>query len=130
MAKKKRKPREETENIDFLQPIDIKKVGSNDDPCFGKLYDLSAEECKRCGDSELCAVVFSQTTAKKIRKKEEKNNRFKDIELDEPKENQALKKWVKEKMDEGLTRSQIIKKARLTFGSTRDEIKALHKKLK
>lgn len=131
MAKKKtREPREKTEQVDFLKPIDIKKIGTSDDPCFGKLYDLSEEACKRCGDSELCAVVFSQTKAKKVRKKVESKNRFKDLELDEPKENKALAKWVAERKKEGKKRSEIIKLAKRTFGSTREEIKAIYKKLK
>lgn len=130
MAKKKRIAREKTEDVDFLKPIDITKIGSDDDPCFGKEYDLSSDECKRCGDSELCAVVFSQTKAKELRGSEESKNRFKDMELDEPKENQALAKWVEQKKKDGKKRSEIIKEARRTFGSTRDEIKAIWKKLK
>lgn len=126
---KKRIARDQTEGIDFLKPIGIDKIGSSDDPCFGKLYDLSTEECKRCGDSELCAVVFSQHKARNTRDKLESENRYKDLELSEPKENTALAKWVAEKKTEGLSRSDIIKSAKRTFGSTREEIKAIYKKL-
>lgn len=129
MAKKKRKARESTDNVDMFKPIDIEKFGSDEDPCFGKHYDLSAEECKRCGDSELCAAVFSRTNAKKLRDKETKGNRYKDMELEDPGKplNEALLNWVKEKKEEGLKRSEIIKKAKKTFGSTRKEVKELYK---
>ena len=129
MAKKTRKAREHTDDVDLLKPIDITKYGSENDPCFGKLYDLGADECKRCGDSELCSAVYSRTAAKGIRDKEQNGNRYKDMELDKPAKppNEALFKWVKEKKTEGLSRAKIISKAQKTFGSTRDEIKKLYK---
>lgn len=128
MAKKRKPKKKATKGINTLEPIDLAKVGTADDPCFGKLYDLSTEECKRCGDSELCCTVFSQSMDK-ARKKFEKSNRVKDMELTEPKVNEALAKWVKEKKDEGLKRSEVIKKAKKTFGSTREEIKEIWKTL-
>ncbi|MAO08040.1 MAG: hypothetical protein CL596_04935 [Alteromonas sp.] len=129
MAKKKRKPRKATKGVDILKPIDINKFGTKDDPCFGKEYDLSTDECSRCGDSELCAAVFGQTTLKKTRDKVESKNRFKDKELFEDDKNPALTKWVRDKKEEGLKRSEIIKKAKATFGSTREEIKKIYKNL-
>lgn len=124
---KKRKAREKTDDINLMKPIDITKFGSDDDPCFGKLYNLSAEECRRCGDQELCSIVFGQGLHLK-RKEVEKETRFKDIEI-APK-NESLIKWVKEKHKEGLSRSEVIKKARNTFGSSRDDIKTIYKNLK
>ena len=125
MGKNKRKPREKTSGISFLKPVDFSKVGTNDDPCFGKLYKLSTKECSMCGDSELCAVVFAQHMNKE-RKKIEKTNKFKDLDLLE--ENKSLVNWVKQKHKEGLTRAEVIKTARKTFGSQRDEIKKIYKK--
>lgn len=129
-AKKKSTLREE----EFLKPIDITQFGSDNDPCFGKLYNLAEPECKRCGDQSLCGIVFGQTLHLE-RNNVEAKSKFKDLELDKldkPKttENKALEKWVKNKISEGLTRVQIIKKAKATFGSTRDEIKEIYKKLK
>lgn len=121
----KRITRKETKGVDFLKPIDISKFGTKDDPCFGKLYNLSTPECKRCGDSELCSVVFAQNM-KKVREGEKSKTRFKDEEL-EVNNNPALTKWVKEKVEEGITRQEIIKKAKRTFGSTREEIKKIYK---
>lgn len=128
MAKKKkedRKPRKKTEGIDFLKPIDFSKIGTQDDPCFGKHYNLSTDECKRCGDSELCSVLFS-LKLNKDRAKIESKESFKDLNDND---NKALENWVKNKKKEGLSRSQIIKKAKLTFGSTREEIKKIFNKI-
>ena len=45
MAKKKKdklkEVRKELETGDILEPMDITKLGSGSDPCFGKNYDLS-----------------------------------------------------------------------------------------
>ena len=81
---KKRKTRNKVKLTDkeMLKPIDIELFGSDDDPCFGKLYKLSTPECKRCGDSEICATVMAQRLNVK-RKGIESKNRFKDIELGE-----------------------------------------------
>lgn len=122
----KRKARKATKKVDFLKPIDITLFGTKDDPCFGKLYNLSTSECQRCGDSELCAVVFAQNM-KKERVKQKKKTRFKDEELEVNTNNPALERWVKERKEEGLTRQEVIKKAKKTFGSTREEIKKIYK---
>lgn len=62
----KRKSREvlvaDESNGDFLlRGFDAKKFGSVDDPCFGKLYKMSTQECSNCGDSEFCSVVYSRS---------------------------------------------------------------------
>lgn len=128
MAKRQREPREKTPKVDFMEPINIAQFGTDKDPCFGKLYNLSTPECKRCGDSELCAVVMGQNNHSK-RLKIESETRFKDLEIVEP-VNSALEEWVKMKIEEGLTRTEIIKKAKNTYGSSRDEIKSIYKKYK
>jgi hypothetical protein len=130
MAKAKRKSRKASiENPEeFLKPIDITQFGTDDDPCFGKQYNLSEPECKRCGDSELCAIVFSQNLNLE-RKNIEGKNRFKDLELSKEETNPALEKWVGQKIKEGLKRSEIISAAKKSYGSTRDEIKTIYKKL-
>ena len=129
MAKKNsREPREKTKGIDLMEPINITQFGTDDDPCFGKEYNLSTPECKRCGDSELCAIVMGQNNHIK-RKTIEDNNRFKDLEIVN-KTNTALEEWVKKKMEEGLKRSEIITKAKNTYGSSREEIKSIYAKFK
>ena len=60
-------------------------------------------------------------------------NRFKDLGIPDEEDkpiNKSLMNWVKDKLSEGLSRGEIIKKAKNTFGSTRDEIKDIIKKLK
>ena len=127
MAKKskdKREPRKKTKGIDFLQPVDFSNIGTPDDPCFGKHYNLSTDECKRCGDSELCSVLFA-INLNKDRAKIEKKQEFKDLNDNN---NQALENWVKSKKREGLSRAETIKKAKHLFGSSRDEVKKLYNK--
>ena len=132
MAKRKAKEKSSLKPDDFLEPIDITQFGTDNDPCFGKLYNLAEPECKRCGDSALCGIVFGQNLNVK-RAEIESNNRFKDLEKPDEEDkpiNKSLMNWVKDKLSEGLSRSEIIKKAKNTFGSTRDEIKDIIKKLK
>lgn len=64
---------------DLLEPIDVLSLGSDNDPCFGKLHDLKAPECRECGDSEFCAIVKAQNLHKD-RLNIENQQRFKDIE--------------------------------------------------
>lgn len=66
-------------DYDFLKPIDILSLGSDDDPCFGKHHDLLAPECKECGDSDFCALVKAQKLHQE-RVNIESKKRFKDIE--------------------------------------------------
>ena len=82
MGKKGREPREKTPKVDLMEPINIAQFGTEDDPCFGKLYNLSTPECKRCGDSELCAIVMAQNNHTK-RLEIEADTRFKDLEIAE-----------------------------------------------
>lgn len=78
--KNKREPREQTENINFMKPIDLTQFGTSEDPCFGKLYDATAPECKQCGDCELCFIVHGQNQHL-VRGKEEGKNTFMDKEM-------------------------------------------------
>lgn len=84
--------------INLMIPIDISKIGSVDDPCFGKLYDGNEKPCQRCGDSELCIIAMGQNNHSK-RKQIESKNRFKDIEPEEFKPNtQQIYKFIKENL--------------------------------
>lgn len=70
----KRKARNKAINkVDTTKPligIDLFKLGSENDPCFGKLYDPKDDICRRCGDIEVCAIAYSQNNHK-LRKKAE-----------------------------------------------------------
>ncbi len=66
MARKKKEieriaqDRFDPEAIDFSKPIDITKFGSDDDPCFGKHFDMTTKQCKVCGDAQFCQIKTGQ----------------------------------------------------------------------
>lgn len=101
-------------------------MGTDDDPCFGKLHDLSADECRRCGDSTLCSIVFNQIT-EAMRKKEEKNGRFKDLELVS---NDKAKQFIKKKLDKGVNSLRITKLIMSKFTMDKASAKELIKSVK
>ena len=75
-------------------PLDISMVGTEDDPCFGKLYDMTTRECKRCGDNEFCALVM-MGELKKQRKRLERKQKFKDIDSVEYDNSVGYHKFIK-----------------------------------
>lgn len=79
--KEKRKPRtKEVKNVtDEFKPLDFSIIGSDNDPCFGKLHSLKADECRRCGDSELCQMAMAMKLHQ-LRAKEESKGNYLDIE--------------------------------------------------
>lgn len=130
MAKKKRKEREASVKPKaLLTPLDFTKFGTDDDPCFGKLYDLSAPECKICGDQELCGVVFSQNMHI-VRKDIEDKSKFKDLDLPRDYDNPAIIKWIKQKVKEGMGRKEIITLGMDLYGVTKPEMRTAYKKSK
>lgn len=134
MAKEKRKSRKKlTKTVDITKPIlpiDITKFGTDDDPCFGKLHDLTDDACKRCGDSTLCSIVLNQNTLK-LRANEENNGRFKDLELakSEP-DNKEIIKFIKAKLKKGTVSVLLVKKLVQEFGISKETAKELVKKQK
>jgi hypothetical protein len=78
-------------NKELEIPFDIAKLGSKDDPCFGKHYDLNADECQRCGDIEICTIA-TQQNLNILRGEVEENQPFKDITDGADKENERLLK--------------------------------------
>jgi hypothetical protein len=75
-----RKPRNKVSKKikDLTIPLDLTKIGTKDDPCFGN-YSPKAEECAVCGDCEICQIVTTQKTQLQVEGKEKKG-RFKDLE--------------------------------------------------
>lgn len=83
MSNDKRKPRTSMiKTTNLLLPVDITKLGTEEDVCFGKLNDPKAPECQRCGDCELCQIVMAQTMHV-TRAKVEKKGKYRDIEEEE-----------------------------------------------
>ena len=99
-------------------------IGSNGDPCFGKNYDLSTEECKICGDSELCCIKFSNSLGK-TRKELEKENNYKDLDILIDKT--AAKKMFRTLKRKGEDKKSIIDKLQKKFELTRQETRLLYK---
>ena len=66
------------EAIDFSKPVDITKFGSEDDPCFGKYYDLTVKQCKICGDADFCKIKMMHTQ-KVLREKVSEGQNFLDV---------------------------------------------------
>ena len=124
MAKRKKKEKAE---VDLLKPINIFELGGDADPCFGKQYDLSTDECKRCGDSELCAIATAQKL-NGVRKKIEEHTEFKDIGNNTGDE--KLKKFIKSRMTKDYKLSRIKKLAAKKLGAKPEDVKAIYKSLK
>ena len=133
MAKKKkkakRKSREQTyEDHQLLVPLDLEAMGTADDPCFGKLFDLTHDACRSCGDSAICSIVLSQM-ANIQRKTIEAETRFKDIELDQADPNQELKDYLLKLIGKGKKRSLTIIKASKKFDMDKKEVRKIYKAL-
>lgn len=108
-----RKKRKAPKKFDYMEVIDITTIGTKDDPCFGKLYDLSENTCRMCGDNARCAIVQSQNQLGD-RKTVEKKNRFKDLETADKDEIKIYLTKLKNK--DGLKRFEAVKKAIKKYG--------------
>lgn len=128
MAKKSKKTDLMLSEMDPLTPItNIDNLGSDKDPCFAKEYDLTTNECKLCGDSELCAICFAQKL-NKTRAEIEKESHFKDMEklLDV----QGIKKYMRSLIRKELSRKEVISKAIDKFDITKKDARSIYKSLK
>ena len=125
--KKKKRDLPDISKVDPIVPIDIDSIGSNGDPCFGKGYDLTTNECKMCGDSELCCIKFAAALGK-TRKELEKGNDYKDLEtlVDIP----AVKKTIRALNRKGEDRKTIRQKLQAKYHLSESEAKDLYKKYK
>jgi len=117
---KKRTPRKKLsknkEFKDITKPLDFSKIGTLEDPCFGKHHDVKAPECVSCGDSELCLIALSQK-AKLKREKLEETITFKDVEKDIPDEEnptiqvpKLIRKYKKKEYSLKKTLRLVLKK--------------------
>jgi hypothetical protein len=85
-----------------MVPITLEQLGTDQDPCFGKLYDQSTKECQRCGDCEFCAIAMGQLNHIS-RAQIESKSAFKDIEEEKIKSNlkpKEARKLVRERIYE------------------------------
>lgn len=129
MVKKNRKAREDIKKKDFdlSKPINVLGMGSDDDPCFGKHYDLVSPECRACGDSEFCIVANSQNL-KSRGITVSSQQRFKDIEEADKeltKKRKKAKKLIKEYQGRGLKKFKILIKVSEEINLPKSEVKQL-----
>ena len=126
MAKKK-KPEE---TIDLSKPIDLSKIGTPDDPCFGTQYDQRDKDCKICGDIEICAIAQMQNN-KIQRELLAKEKDFKDLDeakyLNE-KDAKEAKRLIEKYKSKGYSKLKIKAKLRQDLNLDSDRLKELIKK--
>ena len=123
-SKKLKKAFKELREGDIYQPLDILKLGSDNDPCFGKGYDLSTKECRMCGDSELCCIKFTELMGK-TRKQLESENNFKD--LDSLVDVVGCRKYYRKLKREGLGKKDILDKLQAKYELSREEVRTLYR---
>lgn len=128
MAKKPKQKDLVLSDTDILSPVtNIESLGSDKDPCFGKLYDLTTSECKLCGDSELCAICFAQKM-NKTRAEIEKESHFKDLEkLIDIK---SVKKYMRMLVRKETPKKDIIYKSMEKFEITKKDARSIYRSLK
>lgn len=126
VVKSKNKNAELLANHDPLVPFDLSLIGSKDDVCFGKAYDLSTKECKQCGASELCAIKMSQELNITRRQLEEQNH-YKD--LDSLEDVAGIKKYIRGLIRKGKERREIVQKTSEKFEVPKKIIRKIYKEL-
>lgn len=134
IEREEREKADEHKNFNIMKPIDISKLGTKDDPCFGKHYDLKAEECQRCGDHEFCSIVMAQELHKR-RDRIEKDNDYLDVieEIQETKDSISrvkLKKAIKSRILKGFSFIKTYKSLDRKFMVDKEEVRTIYKELK
>lgn len=110
---------------DILTPIKLSDLGSENDPCFGKLYDLTQDECKMCGDSEICCIKTAEYLGK-TRKELEEKHQYKD--LDNLVDVVGAKKYYRTLKRKNKTKKEIIEAIRTKYELTLKETRVLYRK--
>lgn len=122
MGKKKNKEKEE---LDFFKPIDLSRIGTPDDPCFGKEYDPRDSDCRNCGDIELCAIAQMQNNRINRAKLAESYD-FKDLdeaEFRDGEDKKKAKELIKKYQDRGYSKQKAkrLLQKRLNMDDERTE---------
>lgn len=108
----------------YLTPFDVTKFGGEEDPCFGKLYDLNAPECGMCGDIEACAIAM-MTSQTRLRTQLEASNRYKDLEEKDMLVKAKIKEYIQKKRALGWGDTKIMAKLKSEFNLTKQTAKNL-----
>ena len=122
MEKKKKKIK-----LDPLVPASLDMIGGENDVCFGREYDLSTDECKQCGDSELCAIKFAAELGK-TRKQLEQENNYKDLES--LVDTKAVYKTIRALKRKNLKMSEILDRVQAKYELSREEAKSIYREWK
>jgi hypothetical protein len=109
---------------DLMTPGIFYKLGGEDDPCFGKLYDLREDECQLCGDIEACAIKFSRNQHS-VRKQEEKKAVYKDLDAGFLEKRLEIIKYIETKKAAGKDPSVIKKLVKRKYQLTIKQLKTL-----
>ena len=104
----------------LLKPFDVTKFGSDEDPCFGKLYDLNADECQICGDIEVCSIAFAQGQLR-VRTQLEAESKFKDLEEINMVAEGKVRDFIQAKRMAGWGDTKIKIKIRSKFNLTKEQ---------
>ena len=126
MKKEERKSREKIKKVDIAEPIlDFSVFNLKDnDPCFGKLWDLRADECRSCGDSEFCGIMFSQglhNTRSELSSQnhylDEEHAKYMDThdKVDKTFLNKKIKAYAKEKSEKGYDIEKVVRLCKIKF---------------
>ncbi|RLF06834.1 MAG: hypothetical protein DRJ64_04085 [Thermoprotei archaeon] len=106
---------EEEQLLSYMNPLEL---GTDKDPCFGKLFSLTAEECQICGDAVFCASRFKLKMSMKIAE-HEKDNPTIDLPGDRLK---AATKYIEGKLGKGVAEKLIYKMAKKRFNISKEII--------
>ena len=121
----RRERRNKLASIELGKPIfDIAILGTPDDPCFGKGYDLTDEICSGCGDIEACATVFNQNQVKR-RLELEKDNHDLDLQIDKLELKKQQFDFIQNLLEVTTIKLLIITRIRARFKLSRDGAGAL-----
>jgi hypothetical protein len=111
----RRERRNKLAGVELGKPIfDIALLGTEDDPCFGKGYELTNEICIGCGDIEACAAVFSQNQIK-VRLEFERDDHDLDLKIDKLELHKQQMEFIKYQFEVTTNRLLIINRVRARF---------------
>lgn len=140
MAKKlnksgERTARPQTPGLNLLYPINLDKIGTEDDPCFGKQHDPKNEVCSRCGDCELCQIVFSNNMHK-TRAKTESTQAYMDMDEKEvydsiAKKDKEVKAGIRTiiRKNKKIDRAELIKRVQAQYNLSPNKAEKIYKSL-
>lgn len=120
--KRKKHKKAKLGKVDLSKPL-IEVLGTEDDPCFGH-HLVTDSNCKKCGDSEVCAIITAQKLNAE-RKKLSKKNTFRDDEEEQIMKDRDKKiaRTIRVSRKRKLSDKRIIKKLKRRFNLSEAESK-------